>query len=32
MFLLKFVAPLAIALLFALGVYSKLINIFPSLG
>lgn len=32
MFLLKFVAPLAIALLFGLGVYSKLINIFPSLG
>ena len=32
MFLVKFVAPLAIALLFALGVYSKLITIFPSLG
>lgn len=32
MFLVKFVAPLAIALLFALGVYSKLISIFPSLG
>jgi len=31
-FLVKFVAPLAIALLFALGVYSKLISIFPSLG
>jgi NSS family neurotransmitter:Na+ symporter len=32
MFLVKFVAPLAIAALFALGVYSKLITIFPSLG
>ena len=32
MFLVKFVAPLAIAFLFALGVYSKLISIFPSLG
>jgi len=32
MFLVKFAAPLAIALLFALGVYSKLITIFPSLG
>jgi len=32
MFLVKFVAPLAIALLFGLGVYSKLISIFPSLG
>jgi len=32
MFLVKFVAPLAIAFLFALGVYSKVINIFPSLG
>jgi NSS family neurotransmitter:Na+ symporter len=31
-FLVKFVAPLAIALLFALGVYSKVITIFPSLG
>jgi NSS family neurotransmitter:Na+ symporter len=32
LFLVKFAAPLAIALLFALGVYSKLITIFPSLG
>jgi NSS family neurotransmitter:Na+ symporter len=32
MFLVKFVAPLAIALLFALGVYSKLITLFPSIG
>jgi NSS family neurotransmitter:Na+ symporter len=32
LFLVKFVAPLAIALLFALGVYSRLISIFPSLG
>ena len=32
MFLVKFVAPLAIAALFALGVYSKMITIFPSLG
>jgi NSS family neurotransmitter:Na+ symporter len=32
MFLVKFVAPLAIALLFALGVYSKVITLFPSLG
>ncbi len=32
MFLVKFVAPLAIALLFALGVYSKVINLFPSIG
>ncbi|MDF1573999.1 MAG: sodium-dependent transporter [Bacteroidales bacterium] len=32
LFLVRFVAPLAIALLFALGVYSKLITIFPSLG
>jgi NSS family neurotransmitter:Na+ symporter len=32
MFLVKFVAPLAIAFLFALGVYSKVISIFPSLG
>ena len=31
-FLVKFAAPLAIALLFGLGVYSKLISIFPSLG
>jgi len=31
-FLVKFVAPLAIAFLFALGVYSKVISIFPSLG
>ncbi len=31
-FLARFVAPLAIALLFALGVYSRLITIFPSLG
>jgi NSS family neurotransmitter:Na+ symporter len=32
MFLVKFAAPLAIAALFGLGVYSKLISIFPSLG
>ncbi len=32
MFLVKFVAPLAIAFLFALGLYSKVISIFPSLG
>jgi NSS family neurotransmitter:Na+ symporter len=32
MFLVKFVAPLAIAALFGLGIYSKLISIFPSLG
>ncbi len=31
-FLVKFVAPLAIALLFALGVYSRLVTIFPSVG
>jgi len=31
-FLVKFVAPLAIALLFALGVYSKVITLFPSIG
>jgi len=31
-FLVKFVAPLAIALLFGLGIYSKLISIFPSIG
>jgi len=31
-FLVKFVAPLAIALLFALGVYSRMISLFPSLG
>ncbi len=31
-FLVKFVAPLAIALLFALGVYSRMIALFPSLG
>ena len=32
MFLVKFVAPLAIALLFGLGVYAKLIQLFPSIG
>ena len=32
MFLVKFVAPLAIALLFGLGVYSRLITLFPSIG
>lgn len=32
LFLVKFVAPLAIALLFALGVYSRLISLFPSVG
>ena len=32
MFLVKFVAPLAIALLFALGVYSKVITLFPTIG
>jgi NSS family neurotransmitter:Na+ symporter len=31
-FLVKFVAPLAIAFLFALGVYSKVITLFPSAG
>jgi neurotransmitter:Na+ symporter, NSS family len=31
-FLVKFVAPLAIAFLFALGVYSKVITLFPSVG
>ena len=31
-FLVKFVAPLAIAVLFILGIYSKLLNIFPNLG
>jgi NSS family neurotransmitter:Na+ symporter len=31
-FLVKFVAPLAIALLFGLGVYSKIISLFPSIG
>jgi neurotransmitter:Na+ symporter, NSS family len=31
-FLVKFVAPLAIALLFALGVYSRVITLFPSIG
>ncbi|MEN8155643.1 MAG: sodium-dependent transporter [Bacteroidota bacterium] len=32
MFLVKFVAPLAIAFLFAMGVYSKVISLFPSVG
>ncbi|MCK5135782.1 MAG: sodium-dependent transporter [Bacteroidales bacterium] len=32
MFLVKFVAPLAIAFLFALGVYSKVISLFPGIG
>ena len=31
-FLVRFVAPLAIALLFALGVYTKMITLFPSIG
>ena len=31
-FLVKFVAPLAIALLFALGVYTRLITLFPGVG
>lgn len=31
-FLVKFVAPLAIAFLFALGVYSKVITLFPGIG
>jgi neurotransmitter:Na+ symporter, NSS family len=31
-FLVRFVAPLAIALLFALGVYTKLITLFPGAG
>lgn len=31
-FLVRFVAPLAIAFLFALGVYSKVITLFPSIG
>ncbi len=32
MFLVKFVAPLAIGFLFALGVYSKVITLFPGIG
>ena len=32
MFLVKFVAPLAIAFLFALGVYSKVLTLFPGIG
>jgi NSS family neurotransmitter:Na+ symporter len=32
LFLVRFVAPLAIALLFALGVYSRVISLFPSVG
>jgi NSS family neurotransmitter:Na+ symporter len=32
MFLVRFVAPLAIAFLFALGVYSRILSIFPSIG
>ncbi|MFH0756235.1 MAG: sodium-dependent transporter [Bacteroidota bacterium] len=32
LFLVKFVAPLAIAMLFGLGVYSRLITLFPSVG
>jgi len=32
LFLVRFVAPLAIAMLFALGVYSRLVSLFPSLG
>jgi len=28
----KFVAPIAIAFLFALGVYSKVITLFPTVG
>jgi NSS family neurotransmitter:Na+ symporter len=31
-FLVKFVAPIAIAFLFALGVYSKVITLFPTVG
>jgi len=31
-FLVKFVAPIAIAFLFALGVYSKVITLFPTIG
>ncbi len=31
-FLVKFVAPLAIAFLFALGVYSRVITLFPKIG
>jgi len=31
-FLVKFVAPLAIAFLFALGVYSRVITLFPGIG
>jgi NSS family neurotransmitter:Na+ symporter len=31
-FLVRFVAPLAIAFLFALGVYSRVISIFPGIG
>lgn len=32
MFLVKFVAPLAIAFLFALGVYTRVITLFPGVG
>jgi len=32
MFLVRFVAPLAIAFLFALGVYSRILTIFPGIG
>jgi NSS family neurotransmitter:Na+ symporter len=32
LFLIRFVAPLAIAFLFALGVYSRILSIFPSIG
>ena len=32
LFLVRFVAPLAIVFLFAIGVYNKVITIFPSLG
>ena len=32
LFLVRFVAPLAIAFLFALGVYSRILSIFPSIG
>jgi NSS family neurotransmitter:Na+ symporter len=32
LFLVRFVAPIAIAFLFALGVYSRILSIFPSIG
>jgi hypothetical protein len=31
-FLVRFVAPLAIAFLFALGVYTRVLSLFPGIG